>query len=652
MKKRSRPIPITPSIWTPDDRVSICFECRTTFNIINRKHHCRICGRIFCNECTKYRIRIPSFIQHFMVSTPNAYLQYDTDDHKRVCKTCFKATEVANEAKLLIYAFAMLPVSISHLYQLRIICKRWKGAVDTLISLWTGLEYKIPRDKYTKLEKKLLETHYWELAGHNRWMVKAVKLLGAKAVSHYSEHSARIKSCKQLFCTEKCLYHLNSYDILELYTHNNFTDRSIDRWVSQYWSTISIPDHKHMMQSWCHIFRKKPYIAIHVLKPLIKENIDLIYEFLFECELQTLEKTYSNVFNELIKRFKLDIDKEIIQDWVFSKDFLDTIRNISLSIHEHRANRYRMEFKTKHPKGVRCPWRPTCIIKNILVTQMEVLQSASKPVKIPLDTSEGIINIIYKKEDVRGDKMTMNITYWIEKLTKRQVCFPRYNVMPLSHMDGIIEILPKTTTLYEIKHGYKSSLQNFILDKHSMYSVQQVRNLVVKSCAAACVLTYMLGVGDRHLENMLVTEDGRIMHIDFSYLLGDDPKHVKSEMRITSDMLDALGGRGSQTFADFQAMCSHIYTILRKKSSFWYCMLMYLADAAPSIGILRDDTDRIYQHVLERMVPGELDGEASMQIVEILKRSSKEGWSVWASDYVHKINNLTKNFEMFGFEWD
>ena len=52
------------------------------------------------------------------------------------------------------------------------------------------------------------------------------------------------------------------------------------------------------------------------------------------------------------------------------------------------------------------------------------------------------------------------------------------------------------------------------------------------------------------------------------------------------------------------------------------------------------------------MVPGELDGEASMQIVEILKRSSKEGWSVWASDYVHKINNLTKNFEMFGFEWD
>ena len=224
--------------------------------------------------------------------------------------------------------------------------------------------------------------------------------------------------------------------------------------------------------------------------------------------------------------------------------------------------------------------------------------------------------------------------------------------MPLTHMDGIIEILPKTSTLYEIKHGYKSSLQNFILDKHSTYSVQEVRNLVVKSCAAACVLTYILGVGDRHLENMLVTEDGRIMHIDFSYLLGDDPKHVKSEMRITSDMLDALGGRGSQTFADFQSMCSHIYTKLRKKSSFWYCMLMYLSDAAPSIGVLRDDTERIYHHVLERMVPGELDGEASMQIVEILKRSSKEGWSVWASDYVHKINNLTKKFEMFGFDWD
>ena len=55
-----------------------------------------------------------------------------------------------------------------------------------------------------------------------------------------------------------------------------------------------------MMQSWCHIFRKKPYIAIHVLKTYIKENIELIYEFLFECELQTLEKTYTAIFNEII----------------------------------------------------------------------------------------------------------------------------------------------------------------------------------------------------------------------------------------------------------------------------------------------------------------------------------------------------------------
>ena len=83
MKKRSRPIPITPSIWTPDDRVSICFECRTTFNIINRKHHCRICIEysVMNVQNTEYS---PSFIQHFMVSTPNTYLQYDTDDHKRV----------------------------------------------------------------------------------------------------------------------------------------------------------------------------------------------------------------------------------------------------------------------------------------------------------------------------------------------------------------------------------------------------------------------------------------------------------------------------------------------------------------------------------------------------------------------------------------
>ena len=36
----------------------------------------------------------------------------------------------------------------------------------------------------------------------------------------------------------------------------------------------------------------------------------------------------------------------------------------------------------------------------------------------------------------------------------------------------------------------------------------EVMDTYVRSCAGYCVITYLLGVGDRHLENLLLTRQG------------------------------------------------------------------------------------------------------------------------------------------------
>eukprot|EP01063_Lacrimia_lanifica_P033204 TRINITY_DN5849_c0_g1_i1.p1 TRINITY_DN5849_c0_g1~~TRINITY_DN5849_c0_g1_i1.p1 ORF type:complete len:560 (+),score=194.72 TRINITY_DN5849_c0_g1_i1:52-1731(+) len=43
------------AIWRPDAEAPCCEYCETKFNAFTRRHHCRSCGGIFCNECTTNR---------------------------------------------------------------------------------------------------------------------------------------------------------------------------------------------------------------------------------------------------------------------------------------------------------------------------------------------------------------------------------------------------------------------------------------------------------------------------------------------------------------------------------------------------------------------------------------------------------------------
>ena len=45
-----------------DKNIRKCFECKTEFSMWNRKHHCRICGRIFCSNCCNNWRKVPSLV--------------------------------------------------------------------------------------------------------------------------------------------------------------------------------------------------------------------------------------------------------------------------------------------------------------------------------------------------------------------------------------------------------------------------------------------------------------------------------------------------------------------------------------------------------------------------------------------------------------
>ena len=45
--------------WVPDEKANYCFNCNKEFSaLFQRKHHCRICGNIFCKDCANQNINL------------------------------------------------------------------------------------------------------------------------------------------------------------------------------------------------------------------------------------------------------------------------------------------------------------------------------------------------------------------------------------------------------------------------------------------------------------------------------------------------------------------------------------------------------------------------------------------------------------------
>ncbi|KAL0719481.1 hypothetical protein Bca4012_068805 [Brassica carinata] len=84
---RSEPATVSRDFWMPDQSCRVCYECDCQFTLINRRHHCRLCGRVFCGKCTANSIPL---------ATGDLRAPREEWERIRVCNYCFRQWEVGD----------------------------------------------------------------------------------------------------------------------------------------------------------------------------------------------------------------------------------------------------------------------------------------------------------------------------------------------------------------------------------------------------------------------------------------------------------------------------------------------------------------------------------------------------------------------------
>ncbi|TRM61544.1 hypothetical protein BD626DRAFT_631658 [Schizophyllum amplum] len=110
--RRIRGEGLSKDYWMDDENCKECYDCKGVFTAWRRKHHCRICGQIFCSRCASNIIKGSRFGHDGMVRVCNlcveklAKVDDDDDDDRR--------SIVSSMANFPAHQFGSDSLSLSH----------------------------------------------------------------------------------------------------------------------------------------------------------------------------------------------------------------------------------------------------------------------------------------------------------------------------------------------------------------------------------------------------------------------------------------------------------------------------------------------------------------------------------------------------------
>lgn len=312
---------------------------------------------------------------------------------------------------------------------------------------------------------------------------------------------------------------------------------------------------------------------------------------------------------------------------------------------------------------LQCPLDPSLRLSSLRVQECKYMDSKMKPLWLVFKNSDPLgadINVIFKNgDDLRQDMLTLQILHIMDSIWQSEGLDLRmnpYGCVATGQDVGLIEVVTMSKTIANIQKKYSAINLKSAFNKDSLYLWLKECNKDAKSfsraleeftfsCAGYCVATYVLGIGDRHSDNIMLKETGQLFHIDFGHFLGNFKskfgiKRERAPFVLTHDFVYVIN-RGKSTgehhFQQFKKVCESAFMILRRRGNLLLTLfMMMLSTGIPELRCVED-----IQYLSDTLKLDKSDDEALKHFQQKFNEALKNSWKTsfnWAAHNAAKDN--------------
>lgn len=599
--------------WVDCKNVQTCLRCGIAFSFLVRKHHCRMCGRVFCGDCAGHHMPVPAlYVEGMPLSPPTAAgsFSWGAPSHtKRLCVQCADRAVSTQHAHVSIQVLLILTergeLTMADWGRLRRVSLVFQDAVMHLMRiLRKARSSTLPNRATTTIERRLVDMHRHALNRHPDW------LLTVGRVEEDDDDGRPTPPCAWLGC--RCGPVMRISNALEIVLNHAHRPRLYETAVQAL--RAAGPHLVPFRPMVCYATLRTPPFLHDFVLPAAAESPDESHRYAWTARGIGHDRLYEHV------RRASQVPDELDASVRFADCLLALAREVTL---EGRA-RILAAWRANARGHVFLPGQRDWSVQEVRSAEIRRLSSSTQPTVVPCVCRHhgdqgrlALITLLVKQEGVLKDVCVMNCLAEIDRLTQHTLPIVTYHVQPLSIASGLIVVVSQAVTLYKVASS-QMTIQNYLNEKNPRVPCEEIRKRFLQSCAVSCVLSHVCGVGDRHLDNIMLSDAGCLFHIDYGYIFREEPFHRRgtNTIKLTSDVVDMLGGTKSGYFVQFQQEVVRIFNLLRSDVKGFYYVFAILAVCKCL------SREQLVTHIEDSLVPLQTKKEAEISIVDSIRRNT------------------------------